>query len=229
VKLAFAILLALALGGAANASEPADTKTGSRVDPNLRPVVNARGNADQLVYRFSECAAARRTSRVKAMLDARTDTAYKKEYAALYDIQRCDFGGYGDADTFKINADRGVLRGLLAEALIKQSAAVAVAPLPGQRVYARDWYEMTGRPRPLDEMATCVADIDPAGISALLHTPLGGKEEGAAIGAISPSLGTCLAVGYKLSANALSLRTALAEGLYHRMYDAPPKSVEAAK
>jgi hypothetical protein len=180
------------------------------------------------MYRFIECAVARREVRVRGLVDARSEAGYQNALNGLSDVQRCSIDAYvaQDASVVSFASDRGTLRGFVAEAYLKKDTrrAAVLAPQPLQRTYARDWYEMTDRSRPIDEMATCVAETNPAGILALLKTDMGTKAEAAAIAAISPSLGACLAAGYKLNANRLGLRTALAEALYHRTFDAPPSA-----
>lgn len=217
---AFAIALVLLAGA------QSDARLGSRLDPAVRKIENAdTSGSDAALYRFVECAVTRREFKVRAVLDARTEPAYAKAIESLSDAQRCASDAYvaQDASVIMFTADRGVLRGYVGEAFLKKEhkRVEALAPLAAQRSYTRDWYVMTGRPQAIDEMATCVADINPAGIDGLLKTGIGSKEEKAAIGAIAPSLGTCLATGYKLNANRLSIRTALAEALYHRAFDAP--------
>ena len=215
-----AIALVL-LAGAGNG----ETRVGSRLDPALRKVNNAdTSESNAALYRFMECAVARREDKVRAFIDARDEATFAKNYVALSDVQRCSVGGYlgDDVDYISYSTDRGITRGFVAEALVKKyrKQAEALPALPLQKTYSGNWFEMTGRARPIDEMATCVAATNPAGILAVLKTGIGTKDERAAIGALAPSLGLCLAQGYKLSANRLSLRTALAEGLYHRAFDA---------
>ena len=42
------------------------------------------------------------------------------------------------------------------------------------------------------------------------------------IKALVPSLGPCLGRNYQLNANPMAIRSALAEALYHRTFDAAP-------
>ena len=62
---------------------------------------------------------------------------------------------------------------------------------------------------------------------AITKTEFGGKKEKTAIDALAPTVGQCLAAGYKMTTNQLGLRTALAEALYHRVFDVPPASANA--
>ena len=223
-----AIALAL-LAGAADG----ETRVGSRLDPAARQVNNAdMSELNGALYRFMECAVARREVRVRAFIDARDVETMKQNYVALSDVPRCSVGGYlgNDVDYISYNTDISVTRGFVAEAFIKKDRkrAEALPALPLQKTYSADWYAVTGRPQPFNEMATCVAATNPAGILTLLKTGIGSKEEKAAVGTLTPTLGQCLATGYKLNANRLSLRTALAEALYHRTFDAPSGAVGGA-
>lgn len=218
----------IVLFGLAQSTDPAieGTRTGSRVDPALRSQANTDLRArDAATYRFIECAVARRTSQMRDLLDARTEEGYGRAQDALADIQRCNIDAYVAATSSVVSfaTERPTLRGLVAEALVKQDrdAVQALQPMPLQRVYERGWFAMTGRARPIDEMATCVADTNPQAIYGLLQTDVSSDAQRAAIGALAPALGPCLATGFRLNSNALGLRTALAEALYHRMSDAP--------
>lgn len=224
---ALAIALSLLLAASQGTQDLTEgARTGSRLDPATRATTNAdTSQRDAAMLRFVECAVSRREGKLRDMIDARTEQGYQKGLDALSGVQRCSLDAYisQDATVVSFGTERGTMRGFVAEAFVRKYSkrAEALAPLPLQRTYSRDWFEMTGRARPIDEMATCVAETNPAGILALLKTGIGSAEEKAAIGALSPSLGACLATGYKLNANRLGLRTALAEGLYHRAFDAP--------
>jgi len=209
-------------------------RTGSRLDPDQRPIANAdTSKADATMYRFVECALARHNKRVRGMLDARSEDIYEDARHGLDDVQRCNFDAYvaEDANSINFTADRGTTRGFVAEALLKQDKkrVAALAPLAIQHVYLRDWYGMTGRAQAVDEMSVCVADVDPQGIATLLRTDIGSSEQKAAIGALMPAVGQCLSKTVRLKTNALGLRTSLAEALYHRAYDAPPTPVQEAR
>lgn len=224
---ALAIALSLLLAAPQGTQDLTEgARTGSRLAPATRATTNADSSArDAAMLRFVECAVTRREAKLRDMIDARTESGYQKGLDALSGVQRCSLDAYvsQDATVISFGTERGTMRGFVAEAFVKRyrKRAEALAPVPLQRTYSRDWFDMTGRARPIDEMATCVAETNPAGILALLKTGIGSVEEKAAIGALSPSLGACLATGYKLNANRLGLRTALAEGLYHRAFDAP--------
>ncbi len=223
----FAIALSLLLAAPQGTQDLTEgARTGSRLDPATRAATNADSGArDAAMLRFVECAVTRREAKLRDMIDARTEQGYQKGLDALSGVQRCSLDAYvsQDATVISFGTERGTMRGFVAEAFVKKyrKRAEGLSPQPLQRTYPRDWYEMTGRARPIDEMATCVAETNPAGILNLLDSGIGSKDEKAALAALGPSLGACLATGYKLNANRLGLRTALAEGLYHRAFDAP--------
>jgi hypothetical protein len=188
--------------------------------------------AREIQYRYIECSVSRIASDMRRILDF----GFKGNYANALDKmgkrRGCAFTGYIDNGnrTISFLSDEATLRGMIAEAFVKKNggaAGLAVKPL--QAVYKREWHAITTRPAAVDEMATCVAETNPAGIVAVLRTGHGSPEEVAAIRTISPSLGTCLGVGAKLTANRTAIRSALAEALYHRSYDAPPSGAGASQ
>ncbi|MFM5916780.1 MAG: hypothetical protein ACKOOL_04505 [Novosphingobium sp.] len=204
-------------------------RTGSRLDPDQRAISNAdTSKADATMYRFIECAVTRHNKRVRGILDARSEEAYAQAQGGLDDVQRCNFDAYvgEEAATINFTADRATTRGFVAEAYLKRDrkTVAALVPLPIQRDYPRDWYVMTNRAQAIDEMAVCVADINPQGISILLGSDIGSGDQKTAIAALMPAVGQCLSKTVRLKTNALGLRTALAEALYHRAYDAPQNS-----
>ena len=87
---------------------------------------------------------------------------------------------------------------------------------------------MTGRLKVIDEMAMCVAAIDPAGVLRLLATKPNSGAQQQAFNALSPSLGSCLAKGYQLDSKPTAVRSALAEALYHRDTDSSNGSVKGS-
>ncbi|MFN3515904.1 MAG: hypothetical protein ACK4YM_01955 [Novosphingobium sp.] len=224
---ALALALSLLLVGAPHtAGLSGETRTGSRLDPLLRSRANAdKRSFDAATLRYIECAVTRREIPLRRALDARTEQQFDKSLDALNNVPRCAMAAYLPEDTaaFNLTSERGTLRGFLAEALIEKYPVKVqqLTPQPIQRSYERSWYPLTGRDRAIDEMATCVAEVNPGGVVKLLSSEIGSAEEKAAVAAIAPSLGSCLAQGYQLNINSLGLRTALAEGLYHRAFDAP--------
>lgn len=221
-----AIMAVLLLGSqATNPDEGA--RTGSRLDPQTRAIGNAdTSKSDLTMYRFIECAVARRGGRVRQLVDTRSEAEFQSAYRALDDVQRCSLDAYvaENASTVMFTADRGTIRGYVAEIYLKQDKPrlAMLAPQTLQNVYLRDWYPMTGRAQAVDEMAVCVGDINPQGIVALIGTEIGSKDQKAAIKALLPAVGLCLSKAVRLTTNSLGLRTALAEALYHRTFDAPP-------
>ena len=120
----------------------------------------------------------------------------------------------------RLNAPRPLFRGLVAEELLKQrfsTAMAAAAPESLTRQYRSGWTASDGRDAAIDEMATCVAAIDPAGVRALLASEPASAGEATATGALSPSLGRCLAANAILRGNRQSIRAALAEAMFHRV------------
>jgi len=132
---------------------------------------------------------------------------------------------FAEAQVFHVPND--IFRGLLAEAVLDDERGLESLPaLPIEQGYQRRWFSMTGRDGTVDEMAACAAETNPAGVRALLATRAQRKEEASAVNALGPTLGSCLRTGATLKANRQSLRAALAEALYHRVFTPLPAAAE---
>jgi hypothetical protein len=171
---------------------------------------------------YVACLSATRSVQVSQLLRASSAAAANLRYHALIDDDRCFARVFGN-QAFRpedVAISQDMLRGKLAEQalLAEEAQATALQPLPlQQKRYIRNWFEATGRHPAVDEMAVCMADTDPAGILALIHTEQDGSDETAAIGALSPSLTKCLSAGTRLDASRHALRAALADALYQRL------------
>jgi hypothetical protein len=225
------MLVAAALAG----GPPVEPPTGSRLGNRLKPgpsltmkdqALGAKEMAACLYDRYEEVARATLLAPSKEAEErAASRLSGKVECARL--ILSNDM-----VDSRYVQFPHDILRGMLAErALEKLKPQVAALPaLPLQQVYQRPWFAITSRHVSVDEMGACIADTNPAGIVALMRTEPTGKEEGAAFGAMGDQLGKCLRVGTKLQANRQSLRAALADALFQRLYaPTPAPTVEAAK
>lgn len=226
------LLLALAFTAAApKAGE--DHEIGTLLKPALAPHSNTdQTGARRGLYRIVECAVTRREDVMRHVLDAGDDSSYEKAYRVFPGLRGCRTGGYinDNVDETMFNADHASVRGMIGEAILKNTGKLdGMSALPVEKTYSREWFALTGRPRPIDEMATCVAASDPSAIAALLHTEQETPEEIAAIRSAAPAMGGCLQTGYKLNANPLSLRAALAEALYHRVFDPASTPAETEK
>jgi hypothetical protein len=174
---------------------------------------------DQILRTYTECAVRRSSDRMRAMLNAWDEGAYRTAAEQVSANPRCTPNDNVTTVvlTSSYNQNRGKLRGMAAESLLKRSDTVArLAPQPKAATYSAAWTAVTGRVRAVDEMAMCVAATDPAGILALLATSPNSTRQRQAFAALSPSLETCLAKGYQLDTKPAALRAALAEALYHR-------------
>jgi len=181
----------------------------------------AQGN-DNVLRSYANCATKRETPQMQAMLDARSEAAYRSSSTEFSEDAHC--GSRDEVTTAVVvasfNQDRGKLRGMVAESLLKRSAhARQLAPLAKNAMYRADWFAMTGRIQVIDEMAMCVAAINPAGVLAVLATKPNSSAQQQAFNSLTPSLGACLAGGYQLDTKPTALRAALAEALYHRDRD----------
>jgi hypothetical protein len=170
--------------------------------------------------------------RMLASTDAET---VKRAYKNLWAGDLTCYSGFEDNDSGfvegrVIDAPFDVMRGMIAEELVKREAAqVAQLPLlqPLHQIYVRPWYPVTNRDPIVDEMATCVADVNPVGILALFQTDAYTDGEMAVVRNLSPDFGRCLRAGARLTANRQSLRAALAEALYQRTQPWPVQAPAA--
>jgi hypothetical protein len=222
VSLAAALLL-LADAGQAN-----DPEIGSRLKPRLQRTEAHENNAARATtYRFVECGVNLNESSMRRILEVGAQKNYDDAMDQMEKRRGCNFTGrvsYGVGEVV-FGFDNATLRGMIAEAFVKKQRGIeSMTSIPLQTAYKRDWHAITTRHTVVDEMATCVAETNPSSIMQLLETEHGSTEETAAVRTISPSLGTCLGAGAKLTANRTAIRSALAEALYHRSYDAPPPS-----
>lgn len=226
----FRIMVMLACGSfLASAAIPAlaqsDKRIGSRVKDRLIAVPNASmADNDTLMYRIAECSANLYEPAVRAVLAARDADSLDKAKRPLHELRRCDFVYEVDAnaEVFTMALDLPTMRGLYAEAMLRNKKADdGLQPLPLVQNYNRDWFAITGRPTALDDMATCVAAIDPAGIQSIFKTKYGSEDEKLAVAALVPDYGQCLQTGFELRSDSKTIRQALAEALYHRAFDPP--------
>ena len=213
---------------------PGEAPTGSRLAN--RPLVGPKLSAkDQAVgaKAMADCLYDQNERVARAALLAASKASADKAVEVLSGNVRCERMSLANelvaVRMFKFPTE--VMRGMLAERALAKSRALiaALAPLPLQKIYARPWFAVTGRHLTVDEMGACIADINPAGIGALIRTVPTTPDEGQAFAALSPDMGKCLRAGTKLQANRQSLRAALAEALFQRLNAPAPQAAEAAK
>jgi hypothetical protein len=217
-------LIALAAAVSHAAAEP---PTGSRLgERTISGIKYTEDQADEVATKLARCMIAKRNAPARAYLDAfSSEDADKAQIALFREIECMWWVGLSDmSDTTRASIPRDVLRGKLAEVSLtgERSKVERLPPLPLGKEYWRPWFAATGRDPMIDEMAACVADTNPRGITALIGTRSYSKEETATFAAIVPSLGTCLRVGGKLQANRHALRAALADALYQRLMRPSP-------
>lgn len=198
-----------------------DPPIGSRLGKRQDIVVQQDPRAAaQAAHRFAGCVYVQRPAGVRAALDSLDPDESRRlldkvegKGGTCINLMIGTDAAYGQ----KMSLPPELYRGLLAEAALRQDLkSVALEAVTRQPSYQRGWFAVTGRPLAVDEMGACVADVNPAGVRALLATTAETPEEKRAVSELAASLGPCLTVGAKLSANRQSLRAALAEALYHR-------------
>jgi hypothetical protein len=229
---------ALLLVAAALAQTPSgELPTGSRLAhrPQLGPTLTTK---DQTLgaKELAACLYDRHEEVARATLLAPSKDAEERAASRLAGKVECYRTVFGNdmVDARIVHFPHDILRGMLAERGLQKlkSQAAALPALPLQKVYQRPWFAVTSRHVSVDEMGACIADTNPAGIVAVMRTVPTSKEEGAAFGAMGDQLGKCLRAGTRLQANRQSLRAALADALFQRLYAPAPASsptVGAAK
>lgn len=192
--------------------------------------VAAQTQAAAVSGKLAQCVYTKHQKAAVGLLGTSTADDAKRMFTRLANKQSCFEKLIGDSE-FSPDAlpSMAEMRGALAEYALRQSSATAstLPALAVQKTYDRPWFAATGRLRVVDEMAACVADTDPGGVSKVLGTTPGTFGEGAALSSLRPSLGKCLTAGAKIGADPVALRAALADALYQRVSN-PTLSVTPA-
>lgn len=198
---------------------PIGSRLGKRVE---RDTAKSEAEAALSAHEMAKCLINRRGPAVRSLLAASTEAdeaKARKQIFASNDVQCWSMSEGNHLSEGRVfTFPRDVLRGMLAEHLLQKetSAVTQLTALPRQMVYERPWFGFTGRDPVIDEMATCVAEVDPVKARAILATTPYSNEERGAFGAVMPVMGPCLRIGAKLTANRQALRAAIAEALYQR-------------
>lgn len=228
-------LLASAIGlcvaGTAVADPPIGSRLGNRVSGD--PEKNER-NAALGAHEMARCLVNKQRRTVQEFL-ATVDPQQSKHYAdAMSGEHECFSMAEGNdlVEGRMVEFPPDIYRGMLAEWMIRsdERTFAALPALPRQLTYSRNWYAVSERDSSVDEMATCVSESDPQETLTLLKTLPYSNDEGAALGALGPTLGACLRAGVKVNANRQALRAALADALYQRIANpAPVPSADPAQ
>jgi len=170
-------------------------------------------------HKLAQCLYTKRKSDVLAMLGATSADQAQRYDRILRNGNACSDVTVNtrEIEGGSVNAPADILRGMLAEAALGKIDTRSLAPVAAPANYQRSWFVATGRNPAVDEMAVCTAEMNPAGIHALLKTTPDSGEELAAAQSLGATLGPCLPQGATLKANRQALRAALAEAIYHRV------------
>ena len=226
--------LSAALLAAAAQTGPSEHPTGSRLSsrPRPGPQLSAKDQAIGAKV-LADCLYDQNQKIARAALLARSKAAAEGAMEQLKGRFACSRAHVSNelVEARIATFSNEVLRGMLAERALAKARPQWTTPaaLPLQKIYVRPWFAVTGRHLTVDEMGACIADINPAGIAALIRTVPTTPEEGQAFAALSPDMGKCLRAGTKLQANRQSLRAALAEALFQRLNAPAAPTVEAVK
>ena len=205
-----------------SAAAIAEPPIGSRLgDRTMKQQVKDQRDAADIAHQLAGCAVATHASAARDLLDARDAEQVKKDRTQLSGEQECfaTINRNDLVDGVQVSYPPDVMRGDIAEELVKRAHTLVaqLQPLPIQKTYSRSWFAFTGRNTSVDEMATCVADTNPAAVLALLDSAPQSPAEGTAFSGLIPYMGPCLVAGTKLEGAREPLRAALAEALYQRM------------
>jgi hypothetical protein len=210
------------------AEPPIGSRVGERTEKHQ---IKDERDAAEIAHQLAGCILATRGKAGIELLSARSDDEVQRlnqrvngEEECIANISRNDF-----VDEVEVNYPPDILRGDIAEELLKKrrSTVLQLQPLPIQKTYSRSWFAFTGRDVSVDEMATCVAETNPAAIMDLVETAPFSDGEGAAFSKLVPYMGPCLRVGTRLEGKREPLRAALAEALYQRLTN-PSESIAGA-
>ncbi|MEK6638563.1 MAG: hypothetical protein AABY88_10820 [Pseudomonadota bacterium] len=165
---------------------------------------------------FSTCVMERAYGRVIKMVDMRIDVP---EYAKQMDSIS---SGYDDClSGGDLNVTNGLFRGGLFRALymreFKLDGPVMFDPAfeTGYRDrYPAPYSEEARSSIAMESFAECVSRADGVNVRVLVGSVAGSSVETAAIQALAPKLGPCIAQGNQIRFTKLILKGALAEGLY---------------
>lgn len=203
-----------------------DTRLGSRLEKREnRGAASEDYNALRSAHRLAECLYFKRGGDVMGALTSTVEqdqVRYQRNLSRSVECRNATLVDSPRLEGVAIATPRDVLRGMMAEAVLEKTGKdEALQPVSAEASYERPWFAITGRDRSVDEMAVCTAAQNPAGIVALLATRPESPEEMASVKALSGTLGPCLPQGATLKANRQSLRSALAEALFHRSVEPP--------
>lgn len=230
-RIVIALLVAGMVSATAIAQRP-EPPTGSRVGNRLDArAVEDKREAAAVAHGMAKCLVGKHPRDARRLLSSVSEADAEAASRRLYGEFDC-FSlpqGHLRSEGARISSPLDVLRGMLAEHLVHSDRArfQLLPPLPRQMTYSRPWYAATGRHVATDEMATCVADVDPAKILALLRTEPQTDAERQAFAAVTPVLAACLRAGAALKGSREAIRAALAEALYQRTQPWPVTAPQA--
>lgn len=201
---AAALLAGLAL---ASLPTPAAAQRGPSVQANSTTEA-ASAEDRQVLLRFSRCVVGRQRAQASALVlsDHRAEGYQDSLRRLTTSHSGCVPGGRGRLQFGGILFAGDLAEILLVEAAPRGSLAGRVALNPAAPLFAaRDQGEV---------MSVCVVRAAPAETEALLATEHGSPAEAAALSAVAPHIGPCLAEGAAMRLNRPGLRAMLALAAY---------------
>lgn len=255
MKIVIRNLGALLLLGSASTA-PAQLKPEAPIGTRLpvKPEVSTTTEARTILAKFAQCAVRKWPDLApRFVLDSSTINVAKDYMTLADDYCMSDVASLKNADVgLKISHD--IMRFAIAEALVQKElgsfdpALVKLAqPLRYAALKPADYVPKRGQkytPKELADLQSaqvvdetriafqrygeCVARNDPANVRLLAFSSPNSTEESAAIKALMPLFGDCLAPGQQFKTNKTMMRGTLALA-YYRLARAPKKPAEATK
>lgn len=215
----------------------AATQRTGRITRSAEQEMASESQSIRTTHRVAACAARSRPRPWAQVLAEIPGSAAEVEQIriASRDLSGCLGAQAGTADEVSLRFSPTVIRGPMAEALMKRaSSGVQMRPFaqPFDMAAAMSQASSSGATRTavlLLEMADCTNQAAPADVAALLNTDAASSEEQAVIRRISPHLGPCVPSGFNFRMNRVSLRSAFAEAAYRRQrmpMTTPPQPVQ---
>ncbi len=212
-------VLGIASATSAYGQAPSDMNVGDRLKTTAGTASDAA--AVRAAHSMAKCVATKRPAASQRILAAVDPAGLKSAHRSIWASELGCYSDFEDGDDRRFAVSSDVQRGLIAEQLLlrSDSRTRALAPLPLRPgSYQRSWFAGTGRSAVADEMGTCLAETDPAGIHAVLVTSPTTAEEQSAFNVLTPAMGKCLSAGAKLMGTRQAIRAALADALYQRAF-----------
>jgi hypothetical protein len=211
---------ALSVPAAAGQPQPIDTPQNHQ--PDRAQVTLDQARARRFMNDFAHCIASRQPRKAAAVLSFAYGSRGEQE--AAYDIGKKEYECLGPfSGNLQMSLDGPSLAAGMAEFFIAHPGKI-------EDVRRRDPQSFV-RPDPLswaDDIGECAVAQNPAAVEALIKSEVASKAEDAAMDALAPQVGACVAEGQKLELDRAGLRQLLAVSLYRHIAMPAPAAAPTA-